>query len=227
MTAEFIQYAKDVAQAERELKIEQWAGISFEVIRRGDGNRQVLHHIDIPRRMLERWQWVIEWRTAKLKCQYPRDIVRACMGFYDKRTGLDTGMNSLLNRMTAAKAQITKVERAIARYIDHETHNNLFFVEATDKRLQQAQCKLECKKQNYAEACSVLHQAVEQHRQRPKAYRLYIGFQKLGEFDTYAEARQHAGETNLSGVFNILGEKGYREAWYVSKIEVKQQKQAI
>ncbi|KAA6301314.1 MAG: hypothetical protein EZS26_002511 [Candidatus Ordinivivax streblomastigis] len=66
-----------------------------------------------------------------------------------------------------------------------------------------------------------------QYRQRPKAFRLYIGFQKLGEFDTYAEARQHAGETNLSGVFNILGEKGYREAWYVSKIEVKQQKQAI
>jgi hypothetical protein len=73
MTAEFIQYAKDVAQAERELKIEQWAGISFEVIRRGDGNRQVLHRTDIPRRMLERWLWVIEWRTAKLKRQRHRE----------------------------------------------------------------------------------------------------------------------------------------------------------
>jgi hypothetical protein len=108
MIEEFILYAKDVAQAERELKIEQWVGISFEVIRHGDGSHQVLHHIDIPRRMLERWQWVIEWRTAKLKCQYPRDIVRACISFYDKRTGLDTSMNSLLNRMTAAKAQKRK-----------------------------------------------------------------------------------------------------------------------
>jgi hypothetical protein len=46
-----------------------------------------------------------------------------------------------------------------------------------------------------------------QYLQRLKAFRLYIGFQKLGEFDTYAEARQYAGETSLSGVFNILGEK--------------------
>ena len=227
MTTEFIQYAKDVAQAERELKIEQWVSISFEVVRRGDRSRQVLHHIDIPRRMLERWQWVIEWRTAKLKCQYPRDIVRSCMGFYDKRTGLDTGMNSLLGKLTAAKAQITKVERSITRYIEHETHNNLFFVADTDERLQQAQRKLERKKQNYTDACNVLRQAVEQYRQRPKAFRLYIGFQKLGEFDTYSEARQYAEETSLSGVFNILGEKGYRDAWYVSKIEVKQQRQAI
>ena len=66
-----------------------------------------------------------------------------------------------------------------------------------------------------------------QHCQRPKAFRLYIGFQKLGEFDSYVEAWQYAGETNQSGVFNILGEKGYRDAWYVSKMEVKQQKQAI
>ena len=227
MTNEFIQYAKDIAQAERELKIEQWVGISFEVIRRSDGSRQMLHHIDIPRRMLERWQWVIEWRTAKLKCQYPRDIVRACMGFYDKRSGLDTGMNSLLSRMAAAKAQITKVERTIAQYIDYETHNNLFFVAETDKRLQQAHEKLERKKQNYIEALGVLQQAVEQHCQRPKAFRLYIGFQKLGEFDTYTEARQYAGKTRQSGVFNILGEKGYRDAWYVSKMEVQQQKQAI
>jgi hypothetical protein len=227
MTAEFIQYAKDIAQAERELKIEQWVGISFEVIRHGNGSRQMLHHIDIPHRMLERWQWVIEWRTAKLKCRYPRDIVRACMGFYDKRTGLDTGMNSLLSRMTVAKAQITKVERAIARYIDHEAHNNLFFVADPNERLQQAQEKLERKKQNYTEALGVLRQAVEQYRQHPKAFRLYIGFQKLGEFDSYAEARQYAGKTSLSGVFNILGEKGCRDAWYVSKMEIQQQKQAI
>lgn len=227
MTAEFIQYAKDVAQAERELKIEQWVGISFEMIRRGDGSRQVLHQIDIPRRMLERWQWVIKWRTAKLKCQYPRDIVRACMGFYDKRTGLDTGMNSLLGKLTAAKAQITKVERAIARYIDHETQNNLFFVAATDERLQAAQAKLERKKQNYTEACNILRQAVDEHRNRSKAFRLYIGFQKLGGFDTYADAKQYAHETGLSGAFNILGEKGYRDSWYVSQMEVQQQKQAI
>ncbi|MDR0756749.1 MAG: hypothetical protein LBF85_02765, partial [Tannerella sp.] len=77
------------------------------------------------------------------------------------------------------------------------------------------------------EALGVLRQAVEQYRQHPKAFRLYIGFQKLGEFDSYAEARQYAGKTSLSGVFNILGEKGYRDAWYVSKIEVQSQKQAI
>lgn len=48
-----MQYAKDLAKAERELGIEHWVYITFE-IRHKDRNREVLHTIDIPRDMLDR-----------------------------------------------------------------------------------------------------------------------------------------------------------------------------
>jgi hypothetical protein len=38
-----------------------------------------------------------------------------------------TGLGSLIGQVTAAKAQITKVERAIVQYMEYETQNNLFF----------------------------------------------------------------------------------------------------
>jgi len=68
---DWMQYAKDLAKAERELKIEHWVYITFE-IRHKEGHREVLHKIDLPRYMVKRWQWLIEWRRAKLVCKYPR-----------------------------------------------------------------------------------------------------------------------------------------------------------
>ncbi|WP_255495441.1 hypothetical protein [Dysgonomonas sp. 521] len=68
---DWMQYAKDLAKAEWELKIEHWVYITFE-IRHQDGHREILHKIDLPREMADRWRWVIEWRRAKLVCKYPR-----------------------------------------------------------------------------------------------------------------------------------------------------------
>ena len=123
---DWMQDAKDLAKAERELKIEHWVYITFEV-RDEDRNREILHIIDIPRAMLDRWRWVIEWRRAKLVCKYPRKKIWVYHCAYDKRTGLQTGFDFLLGKVASAKAQITKVERAIAKYIDYMTHNDLFF----------------------------------------------------------------------------------------------------
>lgn len=35
-------------------------------------------------------------------------------------------------------------------------------------------------------------------------YGLYIGFRLLGKFDSIREAKQFAGESRLSGVFNLM-----------------------
>lgn len=84
---DWIQAAKDLARAERELQIDHWVYITIEY-REDDPRKVVLHKIDIPRRMLDRWQWLVDWRKAKYVCQYPRKGVQVYYCYYDKRTGL-------------------------------------------------------------------------------------------------------------------------------------------
>lgn len=49
-------------------------------------------------------------------------------------------------------------------------------------------------------------------------YRLYIGFKLLGEFDSIREAKQFAGKSGLSGVFNLIG-NNYQDAWHVPTVK--------
>ncbi|MDU1906574.1 MAG: hypothetical protein E6772_17545 [Dysgonomonas sp.] len=95
---DWMQYAKYLAKAEHELKIEHWVYITFE-IRHQDGHKEVLHKIDLPRDMVDRWQWLIEWRRAKLVCKYPRKRIAVYNCVYEKRTGLQTGFNFLLTKV--------------------------------------------------------------------------------------------------------------------------------
>lgn len=183
-----MQYTKDLAKAERELKIEHWVYITFEV-RDENRNREILHKIDLPRDMVDRWQWLIEWRKAKLVCKYPRRRVTVYHCSYDKRTGLQTGFNFLLSKVASAKAQITKVERKIAEYTTYMTQNDLFFNPETDEQLLKANAKLEKKKSNYNEAYVVLQTEAEKHKNNKDMYKLFIGFRKLGEFKTISEAK--------------------------------------
>jgi hypothetical protein len=213
-----LQYVKDLARAERELGIEHWVYITFE-IRHKDGNREVLHKIDIPRDMLDRWRWLIEWRKAKLVCKYPRKTIKVYHCFYDKRTGLQTGFDFILGKVSAAKAQITKVERSITRYIDYKKHNDLFFNIDTDDHLLKAYGKLEQKKTNYQKIYVMLQEEVKKHKENRDRYKLFIGFNKLGEFGTISEAKKHANESGLSGVFNLIGDK-YQDSWYVSASDI-------
>lgn len=210
---DWMQYAKDLAKAERELKIEHWVYITFE-IRHQDGHREILHKIDLPRDMVDRWRWVIEWRRAKLVCKYPRKKIEVYHCAYDKRTGLQTGFNFLLSKVASAKAQITKVERKIAEYTIYMTQNDLFFNPETDEPLLKANAKLEKKKQNYNEAYAVLQAEAEKHKNNEDMYKLFIGFKKLGEFKTISEAKKYADKCGETGVFNLIGDK-YRDSWYV------------
>lgn len=42
---------------------------------------------------------------------------------------------------------------------------------------------------------------------------LFVGFQRLGEFDTILEAKQYANKCGIHGAFNLLG-NNYRDSWY-------------
>jgi hypothetical protein len=209
---EWMQYAKDLAKAERELEIEHWIYITFE-IRQNDRSREVLHKIDIPRDMLNRWQWLIDWRRAKLVCKYPRKKISVYYCAYDKRTGLQTGFDFLLSKVAAAKAQITKVERMISQYVKYMAHNDLFFDIETDEKLLKANAKLEQKKTNYKKMYDILQAEVIKHKENGSMYRLYVGFRKLGEFNTILEAKEYADKSRLSGAFNLIGDR-YRDSWY-------------
>jgi hypothetical protein len=169
MSNDYIQYAKDRAKAEKELKIEPWVAISVER-QLADGTREKLYSYDIPRHMLERWRWVINWRLAKLQCQYPRSSMGAYYQYYDKRTGLETDFGSLLYKLSAAKAQITKVERAIAQHTEGQTCNNLFFNPETDEMLLKAKNKLNNKKSNYNALYATLEEEVRQRCQETTIY---------------------------------------------------------
>ena len=217
-TDDMLQEAKDLARAERELEIEHWVYISFE-IRHADRNREVLHTIDIPRRMLVRWEWLINWRKAKYVCKYPRKNIQVSHCYYDKRTGLHTGFDFILGKVAAAKAQITKVERLIGQYIEYKKHNDLFFDIETDEQLLKAYVKLGEKKENYNKIYIMLQDEVKKHRENSNIYKLFIGFKKLGEFNSIQEAKMFAKEMNVTGRFSLLGDK-YYDTWYVCKWDI-------
>ena len=212
---DWMQKAKDLARAERELQIEHWVYITFEY-REDDRSRVVLHKIDMPRRMLDRWRWLVEWRRAKYVCQYPRKGVQVYYCYYDKRTGLQTGFGSLLSCVAAAKAQITKVERKIEEYVSYMSGNDLFFDPTTDEKLRCAKKKLAQKRAKYAELCALLQSEVAKHRTNPGIYKLFIGFRKPGEFTDIPQARKFAEESGETGTFNLIGDR-FRDSWYQSK----------
>ena len=123
---DWFQMAKDLAKAERELKIEQWVEVTIYY---GYAEKQVsLYHYNLPREMYFRYQWVIRWRMAKLQCQYPKQIVSTSLYFYDKRSGESLEVSSCLSKLISAKAQITKAERKMNEYIEHNRQNNMFLM---------------------------------------------------------------------------------------------------
>ncbi len=146
---DWMEFAREYAKAERELKIEKWVYISIEY-RTESRERVVLYTYDLPRELYERRHWVVRWREAKLQCLHPKENIRSFFSYYDKRTGLRTDFNSLLSKLSAAKAQITIAERKEKEYLEYQRTNNLFFDEATDEQLVLFRQKLQIKRDNYA-----------------------------------------------------------------------------
>lgn len=157
------EYARELAKAERELKIEKWVYISIEY-KEENGERVVLYHYDLPRELHERYRWVIRWREAKLLCQYPKKNIHTYYSYYDKRTGLNTDFNSLLSKLTSTKAQITIAERKEQEYLQYQRQNNLFFDEQTDEQLIKFRKKLSKKRQQYTELITKIYKEAEQYK---------------------------------------------------------------
>lgn len=44
-------------------------------------------------------------------------------------------------------------------------------------------------------------------------YKLFIGFRKIDEFPTIWEAKKFATESELTGVFTLIGDN-YHDSWY-------------
>lgn len=156
------QMAKDLAKAERELKIEQWVEVTIYY---GYAEKQVsLYHYNLPREMYFRYQWVIRWRVAKFQCQYPKQTVSTSLYFYDKRSGESMEVGSCLSKLISAKAQVTKADRIMRDYIEYNRQHNLFFDEENDEELIKFKEKLERKKANVAECEKRLELLVERRR---------------------------------------------------------------
>jgi hypothetical protein len=155
--SDFYQFAKDLAKAEKELKVERWVEVTLYY---GYADKQVsLYHYDLPREMYFRYQWVI-----RFQCQYPKQIIGISLYHYDKRSGESMGLNSCLPKLISVKAQVTKAERMMKNYIEQNRQNNMFFDEYTDEELVKFREKLERKKIECAECEKRLELLVERKR---------------------------------------------------------------
>ena len=133
---EWMQYARDMAKAEKELEIELWVIISFYRTTE-QGGKVLLFRYDLPRKVADKYDWVVRWRRAKLTCQYPKGNVTHTYCLYDRHSGEDYSFGSCLSSLAAAKAQVTRMERRIREYTAWQKQNNLFFDKRTkcSKRL--------------------------------------------------------------------------------------------
>ena len=137
--ADYLQYAKAQAKAERELEVVRWVHISIE---RGTGSqRTVLHAYELPVAMLERWSWVINWRKARYICEQPKEPVHTCYCYEYRYKGERVGWQEDINTLVAAKAKLTKRRQAIEAYIASQ-QGNMFFDPASDEILLKAQAQL-------------------------------------------------------------------------------------
>ena len=131
------------------------------------GDRAVGDHLllqDLPRKVADKYDWVVRWRRARLTCQYPKGNVTHTYCLYDRHSGEDYSFGSCLSSLAAAKAQVTRMERRIREYTTWQKQNNLFFDEQTDEMLQKAVTKLKIKKENVQEAERRLQRKAEKHQ---------------------------------------------------------------
>ncbi len=75
------------------------------------------------RRDLPRWQWkarsrTLEWIYARFVYFNPHAVLQTGLSFYDHKTGIDVGFRSAFSRLTSAKGQVTRVEKAMAEYVN-------------------------------------------------------------------------------------------------------------
>lgn len=140
----FIKYGKAYDMAMKDLKAEHWVFITLET--KINRVRKILYQYDIPVKMRERWDWVIEWRRSKLNCMYPKSGVRAYYSFYFRVENEEMKeYNDCIKSLIALKAKITLQENNIKNYL--EAHKNeLFFDPENDEQLIRIKKRLDIAK---------------------------------------------------------------------------------
>ena len=160
--ADALEFAKAIAKAEKELKLEEYVRIVF--YRRTESGESIeIFRYEIPKHFIDRWGWVIQWRRAKLICKYPRGRVYDTFSTYYLQVGKDWGFTADLKQLVALKGKITLQERNVAKYLASK-QGELFFDKENDAMLQKILAKVERAKQNVAEAEQRLADKVEQYK---------------------------------------------------------------
>lgn len=104
--------------------------------------REVMKTFDVSRNAYSKNLWFFRWKLAEFQCQRPKNDMVQTLCFYDKKTGLDLGFDSLLSKLTSAKAKITLIKDAIDEYKE-KMKMDLFFDESSDETFIRLKCKLE------------------------------------------------------------------------------------
>lgn len=165
--SDFMEMAREYVKAEKELEVQHWVYIGIERIDT-KGNRVRIFSYDLPREVYKRRDWVIRWREAKLRCQYPKDNVQCCFSFYDKRLGNDSKLTEDLRTLVSAKAQVSIQQRKIDEYVKWHKANDLFFDESTDMDLLRVREKLSIKQLNVQKCEERLKYKIKQIQERKK-----------------------------------------------------------
>ena len=144
--SDWMALAKAYDKAEREQDVEPYVIVSL----RNKRTDEELYRYDIPRALFWRWHWVIDWRSAKLLCQNPKDGINHVMAFYDKTTGLEYGFGSLISKLTSAKANVTITQNKLQAYRERQ-QGNMFFDEKEDEIANKFKAKISAYKVKIAE----------------------------------------------------------------------------
>lgn len=137
---EWYEYESIVTKINEELNIRPYCKVAI-IRKKPDGGTDILYEYDLPREMVWKYNWVLEWRKARFVCRYPRDHVSMNFHFYDKTSGLELGYQTLLSQKIAAKALMTKYRNVRNRYVE-EKRKELFFDPETDCNLKKIDAKI-------------------------------------------------------------------------------------
>lgn len=118
-------------------------------IDRIDGKSWVrLYRYDLPRKIYQKWSWVIEWRIAKCKCQHPREIISSSMCFYDKKVSNNNEALSILNQMHNHLVQLMRKTRQLEELKEKQKHQ-LFLLEYDNKQIVKIENEIKRRKSEY------------------------------------------------------------------------------
>lgn len=107
-------------------------------------NWHILKKWDYPKWIIDKHRWFFRWVMSLAQCRFPKHYISYCYCGYYPETMERLG-SKRLSSIAAAKAQVTKVENAIAGFVA-EKSKTLWSDYENDPIYKQLRCKLEDKK---------------------------------------------------------------------------------